>query len=274
MYGLEVRIGSIRGLVALHVYRVLLEEVRSLLAEVDQQSRRVGSATTEPSHMTWAVRHEQDATGLRLRLEPFELDVDQQRVLRAAEAVVVGIHQLAFEPVIPPFYTEDAVSTLAKFAARRGSAGVDRLDLAAVNGQILDEAEVNETVRRNANTSVALATAAVGSIEGVVDVLQGGAKASRRAVVYDLHLRRSVRVRLQPEQVELFHRAWGKHVAVRGLISYNRRGQPIRVDATELLELEPPQPGQRLAELVGVAPAWTGGRPVQDLMHDLRRRGG
>lgn len=279
MYGLEVRIGSVRGLVTLPAYRAVLDEVRSLLVEIDHQSGRVDTETvghvtaSVPRPITWAVRHTEDNAGLRVRLEPFDLDVDAERGLRAARAVVGGVHELTVQPVIPSFYTEDAVGTLAKFAAHRGSAGIDRLDLAAVNGQVLDEAEVSEEVRRNAATSVTPATKEVGSVEGVVDALVGGAKASRKATIYDARTRRAVRVHLQPEQVERFRGAWGTRVAVRGLITFNRAGQAIRVDAADMVELQPLQPRERLAELVGVAPGWTGGRSVQDVMRELRRRG-
>lgn len=78
MYGLEVRIGSERGLVALPVYRALLEEVRSLLIDVDQQSRQGRLQVpvqqgSEAAAVTWAVRHEAYDAGLRLRWSPSTL---------------------------------------------------------------------------------------------------------------------------------------------------------------------------------------------------------
>jgi hypothetical protein len=278
MYGLEVRIGSARGLVTLPAYRTLLDEVRSLLVEVDQQSRRMALESARPAAeaatVTWAVRHEQDLTGgLRLRVEPFELGADEGRARLAASAVVSGVHELAMRPVIPPFFTEDAVSKLAKFAAHRGSAGIDRLNVAAVNGQVIDEAEVSDAVRENATTAVIPVTREIGSIEGVVDALVGGARASRKATVFDDRTRRAVRVTLRPEHVELFREAWGKRVAVRGLITFNRLGQAIRVAASDVIELGPLQPRERLAGLVGAASGWTSDQPLQDVMRELRRRG-
>ncbi len=179
MYGLEVRIGSARGLVSVPAYRGLLDEVRALLTQVDQQARvspdgQPWGVMGEP--VEWGVRHEQSLTGLTLRVEPFDIAADGQRVLRAVQAVVRGVRELAAQPVIPPYYSEDAVSRLARVAGRRGSNGIDRLDLAAVNGQVLDQVEVSEAVRQNARESVRAATTGTSTVEGVVDALAGGAK--------------------------------------------------------------------------------------------------
>ncbi len=275
MYGLEVRIGSARGLVSVPAYRGLLDEVRALLTQVDQQARvspdgQPWGVMGEP--VEWGVRHEQSLTGLTLRVEPFDIAADGQRVLRAVQAVVRGVRELGAQPVIPPYYSEDAVSRLAMVAGRRGSNGIDRLDLAAVNGQVLDQVEVSEAVRQNARESVRAATTGTSTVEGVVDALAGGAKNKLRAIIYDPQTRRAVKVQLQPEQAEEFRQAWGRRVAVRGLVTYNRHGQPIRIRASEVLDLGPPTPRHELAELVGVAPGWTDGRGVAEVMQELRRR--
>src|SRR4051794_939342 len=98
MYGLQVRMESSRGLVTLPAYRALLEEVRALLSEVDRQARGSGADAFE-----WAVRHEDATLGLTLRVEPFDLEADEARVLRVARAVVGGVHELAERPSIPPY---------------------------------------------------------------------------------------------------------------------------------------------------------------------------
>ena len=268
MHSLEVRVGSARGFVTVVAYRALLDDVRALLGEIDSHAGGVGRPT-----ITWAVTHRDTANALVLRIEPFEPTAESDdRVLFAAGAVVGGVRELTTAPSIPAYYTQEAVEELGKAAGRRGTSGIDRLELAAVNGRVLDIAEVTESVRVNAAASVAPVTRSAGSVEGVVDALRGGAKGKRRATLYNTSTRRGVRVRLQEADVEDFRAAWGKRVAVRGMIDYNRLGQPISVDAEQLLILEVPAARESLREMIGIGPDWTGGRALGDVMKDLRRR--
>lgn len=262
MYGLVAHIRSARGLVAVPTYHGLVKDISTLLGEVDR----------EQAAIAWGVRHEATTVGLTLKFEPFDVRAEHERVTAVADALVAGVVELADAPRIPANFTDAAVLTLARFARRRGSAGVEGLDVAAANGQTYRQAEVSDAVARNAVDAVAPATRDRGSVEGIVDALSGGARNKPSAVVLDALTRQRVRVALLQEHVPLVRDAWGERVAVHGEIAYNRMGQPIRITADEVLVLPQPTPRARLRELVGIAPQWTAGRPVAEVVAEMRGR--
>ncbi len=262
MLGLVVRIRSTRGLVAVQAYNGLVRDMRALLLAVDQD--QAGTA--------WGVRHEQDWPGLALRFEPLDPSGGNVRAAAAAVGLVEGVRQLDVSPRIPVNFTDAAVTTLSRVAQRRGAEGVDGLGLAAANGHVQDEAEVTDAVALHALEAVATASSDFSGVEGVVDALAGGAKSKRSAVVLDRHSGQRVRVRLRDEHVPLVRDAWGERIAVHGEVSYNRSGQPIRVVASDVMVLPPLAGRGKLKDIIGASPGWTAGRPVKDVLDEMRRR--
>lgn len=267
MYGLEVSITSARQLVLLSAYRELLTDVRRLVEEVDLQARDRGEQPIE-----WGVRHATAQAGLALRVEPFDQE-PEERVRRATVAVVDGVTALGRTADIPPYFSETAVEHVGKLGRLRTNVGVDGVSVSAVNGQVAARAEVTSQVAANAAASVEPAAEDRGSVEGIVDSLAGGAKRRKAAVIFVPATRRGVRVQLPDEYGDIFRDAWGHRVAVHGLITYNRSGQPIRIRAESVQPLGDPTPRDRLRELVGIAPDWTEGRPVAEALDEMRRRG-
>lgn len=262
MLGLEVHIRSERGLVTVRAYNGLVKDMRALLLDVERDQ-----VITE-----WGVRHQRVAEGLTLRFEPFDPSVSLDRGAAAATGVVAGVRDLAGSPRIPENFTDAAVITVSRVARRRGGEGVQGLSLAAVNGQVQDEAEFTDDVARHAQEAVAAASSDYSGVEGVVDALTGGSKAKRSAVLLDRQSGQRVRVALRAEHLALVRDAWGERIAVHGEVTYNRAGQPIRVDAHEVMLLPPLSSRGQLRDIIGVTPAWTGGRPVADVLDEMRRR--
>lgn len=264
MYGLELRIGSDRGLVDAGTYRSLLEDVRALLREIERRPQ------------PWGVRHRSDHYGLTLRFEPFLPVADPEAVRDLVSAVVNGVHQLDEAAAIPRDYTEEAVESLGKAAGRRGTGGVESLALASMNGSVLDEAVVTDAVADHAAQSVEPAATDRGGVEGILDTLSGGAHTAvskRRVVLVDPFTRQRVRVRFaERDHLDVLANAWGQRVAVHGDVTYNKAGQPIRVDADELVLLPPLGDRRDMVKLINIAPDWTGGETVKDVIEGMRRR--
>jgi hypothetical protein len=264
MYGLELRIGSVRGLVDAVTYRSLLEDVRALLREIERTPQ------------AWGVRHRSDYHGLTLRFEPFLPVADPAVVRNLVSAVVDGVHRLDEEAAIPRDYTGEAVESLRKAAARRGTGGVESLALASMNGSVLDEAVITDAVANHAAQSIAPAARDRGGVEGILDTLSGGAQASvskRSVVLVDPFTRQRVRVRFaERDHLDVLANAWGQRVAVHGQVTYNKTGQPIRVDADELVLLPPLGDRRDLVKLINIAPGWTGGGTVKDVIEGMRHR--
>lgn len=265
-YALEVRLRSSRGIVLLPTYRAVLDDIRFLLDEVDKQSKG-----TTGDDMQWGVGHSVAESSLVFRVRPFNT-ADDARTLRATSAVVQGVHDLEVAANIPAYFTETAVQRIGKLGNLRGKSGIDGLQIASVNGQVLDEADVNDQVTANAEMSVQIAAQDYGSVEGIVDSLAGGAKTKRAATVYDPGSKRGVRVQFDAGQSDLFRDAWGHRISVRGLITYNKAGQPMRIHADTVELLAEPLPRTRLRELIGIAPGWLGDQTVTEAMDEIRRR--
>lgn len=248
-------------------YIGVLDELRMLLDRVDEHIRPFGSARIE-----WSVRHREYGGGLLVRLEPWRPPVDRPAAsLRATTvAVVNGISTLERGPAIPRFFSEEAVRNVERAGARRQREGIERLSVAAANGTVRAEAAITPAVVTNAARSVTSVSSSIGSVEGVLDVLNARGR-QPHAGLLDSRTRRGVRIDFPNELRNGFHQAFGKRVAVGGDVIRNHVGQVIRVRAKELMVLPEKSPKEDLAGIIGAAPGWTSGVPLDEFIAVARR---
>jgi len=265
MLGVELRIASDDGRVLYDAYSDLVRDLQQLVSDVDRFVEAPGD------RLTWGVTHQHHPGHLTVKAEPLDGAADPvatQRLQRVASAVLAGAARLGEESGIPDFFTDESVTLLGRAAGRRQAPGIQGLQLVAMNGVVQSVAVLDANVERNATASVAAGTSSMGSIEGLLDTLSMRPKP--RAAVFDARTRRAVRVQADDALLLRLHPLFGQKVLVGGVIMRNARGQAVRIraDTVELLPEGVPQ--TRLAELIGIAPGWTGGRSAADVLDELR----
>lgn len=265
MLGVELRIASADGRVLYDAYSDLVRDLQQLVSDVDRFVEAPGD------RLTWGVTHQDHPGHLTVKAEPLDGAADplsSQRLQQVASAVVSGAARLGKESGIPDFFTDESVTLLGRAARRRQAPGIQGLELVAMNGVVQTVAVLDANVERNAGRSVEAGSSSMGSIEGVLDTLS--MRPMPRAAVFDARTRRAVRVQADDALLLRLHPLFGQKVLVGGVIMRNARGQAVRIraDTVEVLPQDVPQ--ARLADLIGIAPGWTGRRPVADVIDELR----
>ncbi len=258
---------TFEGRAAFDGYQAVLKQIRDLLDSVDGYARPVGT-----TRMTWALRHHQEDRGLTVLLEPWGLPKgrDERQVAATTTAVVRGVESLAIRAEIPEYYSEVALDHVQRAGGRPAGDGIRGLQLTAVNGRIGPSAEVTAQVVDNAKTSMTPETRSRGSVEGVLDVLNLRGKRPRAGLL-EARTRRAVTIVFRAEQQTMFTAAINQRVAVAGMVHRNRNGQPVRVDAEELVVMPGRLEAGGLARLIGIAPGWTGGLSSEEFVEHARR---
>jgi hypothetical protein len=246
----EVKITASDGGVAIRAYTRLLDNVRSMLEEID---RVVAPGSHELPE--WAVR---SAVGHgsqhRVTLLPrtpakaSSLGVDAWSA--SPVALVDGIASLAIEPEIPRYFSQPVVERVEKIGQQVGHRGIIQVAVTTFNGSRSPDAVVTPEVRRNAREAVEPASTAWSSLTGILDVISARREKRRIGILTDQGRAVQCNVR-QISRQELFD-AFERRVVVSGRLRRNARGQAVWLDV-ETLETLPTHREVRARDLLGAA---------------------
>lgn len=177
-----------------------------------------------------------------------------------------GLRQIEQQGTTPPYLSEAGMASAKKMLrliGRDGTAGFQ------IEGT--EEEPVEITARAAANIAQLLPVSykALGSVEGRLETItvHGGSK----FVVYHSRTRKAVNCKFDPGRwMEEVKQAMGNRVSAMGLVYFNARGEPLRVDLEQMRVLreggELPQPG----DLYGIDPEFTGRQTTEEYLREMR----
>lgn len=252
----EGELGAIPARAFLNVLRVTLD----VLDQVD----RAGRASAPPrGHWLIAELLNQSAAAVLWR----EDDPESPTPLR----LVDGVRQLHHAPGLPPYFspqTARALATIGIEARRKGVSGIVYKVPAPEGGERL-ESDVSEAVVVNATASVQRSDHAVGSVSGLLDVINLR-RGAHRVSLYDDKARRAISCRFPDDMFNQVRDALGRRVRALGTVARNQQGQILSVQIGQLDLLPEPQNVPSVDELVGIAPWYTGDRSTEDYLRWMR----
>ena len=178
--------------------------------------------------------------------------------------------QLRENQELPPYFSPDVAEGLARIGKQARLPGVSGVSLqipgTPESGPRTEQ--ISEAVVANAQASVEGSERLLGSVTGVLDVvnLRRGAHVS----LYDEETRRAALCRFPDALFDTMKEALGHRVRALGEITRNRRGQVLRVDI-DRVELLPDEPGSpSVDDLAGIAPWYTGEQSTEEYLRSVR----
>lgn len=257
---LDVRVEGEPGSIPAHAF---LEVLRVTLGLLDQLER----AERLPSRLPggWLIAGLRNSSAVATLRRPDAPDL--QSHLRLLE----GVGRLRDSQELPPYFSPDIAEGLVKIGKQARQPGVSGVSFQLLSsGEVAERTEhVSEAVVENAKASVEGSERTLGSVAGILDVinLRRGAHV---VSLYDEETRRAVRCSFPDGLFEVVKEALGHRVRAMGEVTRNRRGQVLRVDIDRIESL-PTQPGApSVDELAGIAPWYTGDQSTDDYLRSVR----
>ena len=257
---LDVRVEGEPGSIPAHAFLEVLRISLDLLEQLERAER----APSKPRG-SWLIADLRTASAVATLRRP-----DAPR-LQTHLRLIDGVGQLRGRQELPPYFSPDIAEGLVRIGKQVRQPGVS-----GVSFQLPPTADsesriehVSEAVISNAQASVEGSERALGSVAGVLDVinLRRGAHV---VSLYDDQTRRAVRCKFPDSLFETMKEALGHRVRALGEVTRNRRGQVLRVDI-DRVELQPDEPGvPSVDELAGIAPWYTGEQSTDEYLRSVR----
>lgn len=182
-------------------------------------------------------------------------------------AVIEGVAAIEATATVPPSFPEPSmrrVQRLANLITEDGARAFN-FDLA----RPVRHARVSERSAEHAKQALKPRYRANGSVVGTLEVIS--VHRQRLFSVYDEISRRAVRGYFTDEIMDLVKEALGQRVAVDGVVSRNGAGDLVSVLVDQLQVLPDEDDLPTVSRLVGSDPRFTGDKPTEQYLGELRR---
>lgn len=257
---LEVRVEGEPGAISARAFLDVLRTSLDLLDQLERAEHRRAKPAGD-----WLIAELQNSSAAATLHRP------DAPGLQSARWLVEGISALREQQELPPFFSTDVADALAKMgkqSRRQGVTGIS-FGLPSATGAPDRREQLSEAVIANAMASVQDSELALGSVAGVLDVinLRRGAHV---VSLYDDDTRRAVRCRFPDELFETMKQALGQRVRALGQVTRNHRGQILRVDIDRVEVLTDLPDVPLVDELAGIAPWYTGEQSTDDYVRSVR----
>jgi hypothetical protein len=243
--------------------RAFIEVLRTSLDVLDQLERAENVAAKPPGG--WLISELQNSSAVAVLRRPDAPSV--QSPLRLVE----GLALLKEQQELPPYFSPDVARDLVRIGGQMRLPGVSGVTfgIPAGNEVAARQEQVTEAVLTNARASVEETETTIGSVTGMLDVINLR-RGAHIVSLYDEETRRAVRCKFPEALFETVKSALGHRVRALGAVTRNRRGQVLRVDI-DRVEAMPDAPGApSVDELAGIAPWYTGEQSTEDYLRSVR----
>lgn len=243
--------------------RAFLEVLRLSLDLLDQLERAEHHLTRRPGH--WLIAELKNSSAVATLHRPDAPDLQTPRRL------VEGMGDLRQRQELPAYFSSDVAEGLAKIGKQLRQPGVSGVTfgLPSSDGRPRRSEQLTETVIENALASVEESDRALGSVAGVLDVINLR-RGAHRVSLYDDETRRAVRCRFPDELFETMRAALGRRVRALGEVTRNAHGQILYVNINKVEQLRDAPTVPSIDELVGIAPWYTGEQSTEEYLRSVR----
>jgi hypothetical protein len=243
--------------------RAFLDVLRTSLDILDQLERAEHPLAKVAGQWLVAELRNESATALLRRPDA----PSPEAPLRLVE----GVGQLRKAEGLPRYFSPGIAVDLVKIGRQVRQEGVSavRFVVPGTDGAPARAEEVSSTVVANALASVEGSERALGSVAGLLDVINLR-RGAHRVSLYDDETRRAVGCRFPDALFEVMKDGLGHRVRAIGEVTRNRRGQILQVDIRriEILADTPATPS--VDDLVGIAPWYTGDQSTDEYLRAVR----
>jgi hypothetical protein len=183
-----------------------------------------------------------------------------------AKRFVNGLGQLETEGSTPPYFSDITLRSAKKMLGLIGRNGATGLEVSTHPDEIIT---LSPRAAMNIDELLPSRYTSLGSIEGKLEMIS--IHGPSRFLVYHARTHKAVNCKFdQARWLDKVKDALGHRVNVSGTVHYNSRGEPMRVDITDIRRLRIEEELPTVAELAGSDPNFTGGLDTSEHLRGLR----
>jgi hypothetical protein len=266
LQGIEIVVDGARREVEVGRYAKALTDTVWLLQQIDRL------AFKEAPRLRWVVSDTSSNGVFRAKILP--RTIPHKRPAFSAQvppqALVEGLVSLTARAEIPDLFTEASVQRVDRLGDPTG--GIRGVQLASISdtGSIGQPVRVDEVLRQHARSAIAPQERSVGSVSGLLDVLNARRRGVLRGSIYNQRTRHAVTCLIPAERVDEVAGAFGHRVLVGGPLTRNELGQVIRIELVDLLVQPDDFRVPTVDEILGIDPNWTGELTTDEYLARVR----
>lgn len=259
--GLRVTIEGERGGISLDTLATVVRNTFDILTDLDS-----AISSAPKGSVNWFIT-EVSFGSLVIAIEPKSKLQDADYSSQVTETFVDGLAHIQRERTTPPFFSDYGLRKardLARMLREDGARAITIQDM---------ERQTTATIRPEAVTDISqlvnIRYQELGSVEGRLEMVS--VHGTPRFTVYHAITRRSVRCKFDANQLlDTVKEALGRRVIVSGLVYYNYKHEPVRVDLRKLVILPHEEKLPSPKELRGMAPDIAGDQTTEQYIRSLR----
>jgi len=253
------------GLISVKSFVIILNNSIRLLQNLDRRISEERFGT-----INWVITHVAERYSIDVEVESKTIrglsDFGERVLIRFVD----GVDQIRKEGTTPRYFDYDDVMHVRDIVKQFGRDGVEgvRYSMDEYNRRT----ELTTSTQENVEKIIGVHYHALGSIEGKIELISIH-KGARHFNIYHNITQRAIRCSLPKEyEADIFKAAESrKRVIATGQISYNVKGEPIRVHILKSLRfLKDEEALPSIEDILGSAPDITGDMCTEDYIRSLR----
>lgn len=261
MATVKLKIEGKPGDIGLKAFIVAVQNWLNMLMEVDAAISRESKGTLEWVIADVSVGSLQMSLASRSRIEGKNFGPE------VAQIAVAGLGQIERDGTTPPYVSHQGLSYAKSMLKTIGSNGISGIEVAY-------QSDVEHlTAQASVNVDLLLPTThtSLGSIEGRIEAIS--IHGDTKFVVYQDGTNKAVTCKFPREWLDRVKAALGGRVSVAGVVHWNRRNEPVRVDGEDLREMKSREELPSIVQLAGSIPDLTGTLSTEEYLRRIREHG-
>jgi len=261
MASIKLKIEGEKGKISLHSLITGLQCQLGILQDLD-----VAVSGEANGSLDWVV--------IDLQLSSLAVAVESQSKIENKNAgpkvvtlCVTGMKQLEDEGVTPPYFPEHSLKLSKKLVGLIGKNGATGIQISSP----FTPSPVTLSPKAAVHIDELLPTkySSLGSVEGRIETLS--IHKTTKFVVYHARTQRAIACQFEQNQLQHIKDILGKRVNVYGTISYNAKGEPLRVeDIIDIRMLKEEYELPTIKDIHGIDLDFTGGFDSVEYLRRLR----
>lgn len=197
--------------------------------------------------------------------EPRSRIAEKNVALEVSKAFAQGFEKLEYEGTSPPYLSESGMKYATNMLKLIGREGITGYKIVYQSGSV----ELSECAFVNIKQLLPTRKTAFGSVEGTLEMISihGG---KPRFNIYYQRTNKAVTCNFAETNVTEVKDALGKRVIVMGLIDYNVKGEPIRVELERLRRFRSEEELPSISQMRGYARNLTGNMTTEEYLRSVR----
>jgi hypothetical protein len=250
-----------RGKISFETFAVVVRNTFDILADLDS-----AVSSTPRGSLEWFIA-DVSFGSLLIAIESKSKLPDIDYSSKVTETFVNGLAHIQRERTTPPYFSDYGLRKTQELARKLRKDGAKAVIIHDIEREV--KAMITPEVVPDLGQLINVRFQEIGSVEGRLEMIS--IHRVPRFTVYHAITQRSIRCKFEPKLLDLVKDALGRRVVVSGVVYFNYRYEPVRVDLQKLMILPKEEELPSPKDLRGMAPDFTGDNTTEEYILSLRK---